>query len=129
MTSVQSNSSLCRQKPFLMGATLKIYEYTFMLLPHFYKRESQFVNSFLFCLMTYPFRTALAEIKYSQLSLSRLISNNRVFRRENLVLVLHRYLKSGYKILWEREIAPSTLFHNIINIIFLTKGVKLHSHL
>ena len=39
------------------------------------------------------------------------ISNNRLSRRENLVLVEHRSLKSSYKILWKRgDIAPGEQF-------------------
>ena len=39
------------------------------------------------------------------------ISNNCLSRRKNLVLVIHRNLKSGYKILWKRgEIAPGEQF-------------------
>ena len=51
------------------------------------------------------------EIQSTLVISTSIISNNRLSRRENLVLVLTQKSKSGYKILWKRgEIAPGEQF-------------------
>ena len=62
-----------------------------------------------------------------------IISNNRLSRRENLVLVLTQKSKTRLQNIVEKRRnyssgAISPLFHNLFKYIFLTKGVKLHSH-
>ena len=79
-------------------------------------------------------RYLLRKIIQSTLVISTsVISNNRLSRRENLVLVITQISKIDYKILWKRgEIAPGEQFlpfSTIFQYILLIKGVKLHSHL
>ena len=60
------------------------------------------------------------------------MSNNRLSRRENLILVKHRILISGNKIYRIREVAAQEQFLPFSTkfsiYIYLTKGVKLHVH-
>ena len=62
-----------------------------------------------------------------------IISNNRLSRREKLVLVLTQKSKISLQNIVEREeIAPGEQFlpfPQYFQYIFLTKVVKLHSHL
>ena len=80
--------------------------------------------------------SAVSKIIQSTLVISTsVISNSRLSRRENLVLVLTQKSKIRLQNIVEKRIkfcswgAISPLFHNIFKYIFLIKGVKLHSHL
>ena len=55
-----------------------------------------------------------------------IISNNRLSRRENLVIVLTQKSKIRLQNMVEAQFLP---FSTIFSIYISTKGVKLHSHL
>ena len=78
----------------------------------------------------------ISDIQSTLVVSTSIFSNNRLSRRENSVLVLTQKSTIRLQNIVEKRRncscgAISPLFHNIFNIqcIFLTKGVKLHSHL
>ena len=122
-----------------------LLEWTLRLCLRLVRYDMRLVNNFIIAmygimnyLMLLPtlvaFYAKLNEIQSTLVISTPIISNIRLSRREIWSLFSNRTLKSGYKILWIRgENAPQesnfSPFPQYFQYIFLTKGVKLHSHM
>ena len=126
---------------FLKGSTFKkkelLLEETFVSCkscPLSIDKSGKKENCRVASLESVPIHLIFYNVQSTLVISTSVISNNRLSRRKNLVLVITQKSKIRYKILWKRgEIAPGgsnfSSFPQYFQYIFLFKGVKLHSHL